>query len=100
KQKNFNTKNLFPTIPMPNWTVSWDGLGKLKVFKKTFRSITVRHGYRSTYTIGGYNNNLLYGTDANGNTATRSPIENPIIGATQLSQNFNAKYNVASVVLS
>ncbi|HRD36999.1 MAG TPA: cell surface protein SprA, partial [Bacteroidia bacterium] len=99
KIRNYNTKNMFPGFPLPNWTVTWDGLGKLKVFKKMFRGITLRHSYRSTYTVGGYSNNLIYG-ESNGAQSNRSPIQNPIIFGTQQTSNFNSYYNVTSVVIS
>ena len=28
KIRNYSTKNIFPSFPLPNWTISWDGLGK------------------------------------------------------------------------
>jgi cell surface protein SprA len=34
--KDYNTRNIFPTIPLPNWNVTLDGLGKLKFIKKYF----------------------------------------------------------------
>ena len=97
KINNFSTRNIFPGIPMPNWTVTWDGLGKIKSLKKTFRSITVRHGYKSTYTVGGYSNNLLYAEDPKGRVYSRSPVANP---DPLQSANFNPFYNATSVVLS
>jgi cell surface protein SprA len=99
KIKNYSTSNIFPGIPLPNWNVTWDGLGKLKVFKKTFRAITLRHSYKSTYTIGGYTNNLLYETDADGHVITRSPVLNPTVGGTSQTANFNPRYSIATVVL-
>lgn len=100
KIRNYSTKNIFPGFPLPNWTVSWDGLGKLKVFKKIFRSITLRHGYRSTYTIGGYSNNLLFLGDDKYNAISRSPVQNPSINNIQETSNFNPYYNATSVVVS
>jgi cell surface protein SprA len=58
--KGVGTDKMFKQIPLPNWTVSWDGIGKLKFVKKYFQSVTLRHSYRSMYTIGGYANNLLF----------------------------------------
>ncbi len=95
KIKNYSTKNQFPTIPMPNWTVSWDGLGKIPALKKTFRSITVRHAYRSTYNIAGYSNNLLYGNAAGGQI-TRSPVADPTTGMA----NFNPYYTINAVTIT
>lgn len=94
KIKNYSTTNMLPSIPLPNWTVTWDGLGKLKVAKKTFRSITVRHAYRSTYNVAGYSNNLLF--DQSGEQITRTPVPNPLTG----NSNFNPKYTINAVTIS
>jgi cell surface protein SprA len=62
-------------VPMPNWRITFDGLSKNKKLKKIFRSITLSHAYRSTYSVGTYTTNLQYeeinglpsATDQNGN---------------------------------
>lgn len=95
KIRNYSTKNMFPGFPLPNWTVTWDGLGKIKALQKIFRGITLRHSYRSTYTIGGYANNLLFVGDDKNNAISRSPVQNPIE-----SSNFNSYYNVTTVIIS
>jgi cell surface protein SprA len=53
----------FSLIPLPNWDITYDGLTKLDLFKKFFRTFTVKHSYRSTFSIGGYQTNLLYEPD-------------------------------------
>lgn len=95
KVKNYSTTNIFPTVPLPNWTITWDGLGKLPLFKKTFKSITVRHGYRNSYSINGYSNNLLFNADAK-TQDQRAPIT-PIAGT---NANFVSYYNISSVTIS
>ncbi|MDD2196474.1 MAG: cell surface protein SprA [Bacteroidales bacterium] len=50
----------FPLIPMPNWQITYDGLSKLKPFRKILRNFTIRHGYRSTFSIGAFASNLDY----------------------------------------
>jgi cell surface protein SprA len=50
----------FRNIPIPNWRINYKGLMKFKWFKKHFRSFTLEHRYRSTYSIIGFNRNLLY----------------------------------------
>ena len=63
----------FRNIPLPNWTLTYKGLMRNKWFKKSFQSFTVTHGYRSSYSINNYTNNLLYDetqptlTDISGN---------------------------------
>ena len=50
----------FPKIPLPNWRITYDGLIKIRAFKKIFRTFTVSHAYLSTYSIGSFNSNILY----------------------------------------
>lgn len=50
----------FRMLPLPNWDITYDGLTKLALFKKLFRTFSVKHSYRSTFNIGGYQTNLLY----------------------------------------
>ena len=51
---------LFRNIPIPNWTLRYSGLTKLKFFKKTFSNIVISHGYRSSYTVSSFTNNLQH----------------------------------------
>lgn len=95
KMKNIGTSAMFNGVPMPNYTISWDGLGKIKALKKWFNSITLRHSYRGTYTLGGYSNNLLYG---NGNT--RVPVQNSVVNGVQSTSNFNPLYNITGATIS
>ncbi|MEX6626617.1 T9SS outer membrane translocon Sov/SprA [Tenacibaculum salmonis] len=60
--------NVFKSIPIPNWTLRFNGLMKYKWFKKSFSSFTVSHGYKSSYTVGNYTNNLQYDTSTPTNT--------------------------------
>ncbi len=50
----------FRDIPIPNWTLKYTGLMRLKWFKKHFRRFSVTHGYNSTYTINQFRSNLDY----------------------------------------
>lgn len=52
--------NLFPAIPMPNWTVTYDGLRNIGIFKKLLKNFVISHGYRSTFSMNGFMNNQLY----------------------------------------
>ncbi|TCI84449.1 T9SS outer membrane translocon Sov/SprA [Tenacibaculum sp. M341] len=51
---------LFKNIPIPNWTMRYNGLMKFKWFKKRFSSFTLSHSYKSSYSILNYTNNLQY----------------------------------------
>jgi cell surface protein SprA len=47
------------STPLPNWQINYDGLSRIKFFKKYFNSFVLNHSYRSTYTIGNSSTNLL-----------------------------------------
>lgn len=55
--------NMFPKTPKPNWRVTYDGLSKLAFVRKVFQSVSLSHGYRSTYSINSYSTSLLYKDD-------------------------------------
>ncbi|MEQ8324758.1 MAG: cell surface protein SprA [Vicingaceae bacterium] len=49
-------------FPLPNWSITYDGIGKLKFLQKYFQSITVNHRYRSTFNVSSFTtNNLVIG---------------------------------------
>lgn len=54
------TNQLFQAIPLPNWRVNYTGLANIEFLKKYFKRINLMHAYRSTYNIGGFNNNVNF----------------------------------------
>ena len=38
----------------PNWRITYDGLSRIKAFKKVIKSFDLSHSYRSTYNMGAY----------------------------------------------
>ena len=52
--------NVFPRIPLPNWRITYDGLGKLPLLKKIFTSVNITHSYRATYNVNSYQRNASY----------------------------------------
>ena len=60
KSPNSVSLGLFRNIPIPNWTLRYNGLMKFAWFKKRFSSFTISNGYRSSYTISNFTNNLEY----------------------------------------
>jgi len=52
--------NPFPTFPIPNWRITFNGLTKIKSIGKLFRSINITHGYRSMLSISSWNTNVNF----------------------------------------
>ena len=50
----------FPSVPLPNWRVSYSGLSKIPFLQSIFKSVTLNHSYKSTYNIGSFTSNLKY----------------------------------------
>ena len=40
---------------LPNWSLSYKGLGKLPWIRDHFKSVTLTHSYKSVYAVGSYN---------------------------------------------
>ena len=85
--KNPNKVNtgLFRNIPIPNWTLRYSGLMKFNWFKKNFSNFIVSHGYKSSYTISSFTNNLQYDANnpfANTNAAGNYEVDRLISSAT------------------
>ena len=47
----------FFKIPIPNWSINYNGLNKIPFIKKFFNNISISHKYTSTYTVGNYYTN-------------------------------------------
>ncbi len=65
-QKDPNTISLtnFPTLPLPNWKINYEGLGKIPFIKQLFKNFSLEHNYSSTFEIGAYRSSLLYLAEA------------------------------------
>jgi cell surface protein SprA len=46
--------NALKTLMLPNWRINYTGLSKIDFIKKYFRTFSINHSYRSTYTVSGY----------------------------------------------
>ncbi len=51
----------FPSIPIPNWRLTYDGLSRLKIFKSWLRTFTLSHAYLSTYSVSSFTSNIRFG---------------------------------------
>jgi cell surface protein SprA len=75
---NYSASNVplgnFPSIPIPNWQITYDGLAKLNPFKSFLRTFSLTHGYRSIYSIGAFTTNLKYNGD-DGLSEVRNTID-------------------------
>ncbi len=80
---------------LPNWSVTYDGLGKLPWMKDNFRSVTLTHAYTCKYAIGSYSSYSTW-VGAAGNDKTLGFIRDV---QTELPQPSSA-YDISSVTLT
>jgi cell surface protein SprA len=78
--------NPMPKIPLPNWRITYDGLSKLDFFKRFFKSFTVSHAYRSSYSIGSYTTNLQWREDHASGFTDQTDLQGNFIPRHQIGQ--------------
>ena len=87
RTENSPITDVFKMIPLPNWSIRYDGLTKFDFMKKYVRNFTIKHGYRSNVSVSNFSTNLA-ARDEEGNRM----FDN--------SQNFIADQQYQSVVIS
>jgi cell surface protein SprA len=83
--RGINEKNINPVknMPLPNWSVNYNGLTKFEFTKKFLKNFVLRHAYNSSVSISGLQTNLNAAFDANGD-ATAFDINNNFIADRQM----------------
>jgi cell surface protein SprA len=80
---NKRSTNPFNAMPLPNWSLTYNGLTKFEFMKKLVKNFVVRHVYTSTVSLSGVQSNLLATFDANG-SATARDLNNNFLGANNI----------------
>ncbi|HEY0654317.1 MAG TPA: cell surface protein SprA [Chryseosolibacter sp.] len=91
----------FPKTPLPNWRVDYNGLSKIPALKEVFQSVTVSHGYQSTYSVVNYNNSLEFSDPFQ--VGINRPIEdynNRYFGSNNEDGQFVPVYVISQVMIS
>ena len=81
--------DLFPSVPLPNWTVRYDGLTKIAFVKNLFQSVNLNHGYRSTYNVNSFTTDVSYVPGGNARDNNMDFIPKRQIGQVSLSEQFS-----------
>jgi cell surface protein SprA len=100
KDANAISLTPFPKTPLPNWRIDYNGLSKVGVFKDLFQSVTISHGYQSSYSVMNYNNSLEI--DPSTDVSINRPIEDYNVGyyGNQADGGFVPVYVISSVMIS
>jgi len=89
--RGVSDKNINPVrnLPLPNWSVNYNGLKNFKFMKKVLKNFVMRHGYTSSVSVSGIQTNLNASFDASGGATARD-----------LNNNFLAQDQIQNVVVS
>ena len=60
--KDPNTMNLnpFPRFPLPNWSITYNGLTNIPAIGKLFKTVSITHNYKSNYAINSWASNVYF----------------------------------------
>lgn len=50
----------FPSIPLPNWRLTYTGLSRIEFISQYIQKVTLSHAYRSTYSINSFASNVNF----------------------------------------
>lgn len=81
----------FPTIPLPNWRITYSGLTQIGPLGKWFQNITLSHGYTSRYSVNNFISNMLFRPDA---------ANHPTLRDTVRTGDFYPKYQIAQITIT
>ena len=86
--------NPFPGIKamLPNWRITYDGLMRIPLFKKLFKSFNLNHNYQCSYNVGSYNSFSDWVTIGNGLGFTKDVLTNGAIPS--------SPYDISSVTVT
>lgn len=84
------------SLPNLNWRVTYTGLGRLEMFKKLFKSVTLNHSYQSTFNMGSFTSNVLYTDNERIDPVTGTRFADTV----DINGNFIPKYQISTVTIS
>ena len=100
----------FPSVRslLPNWRITYDGLTRIPAVKRYFKSLTLNHQYRCSYSVGAFSSFLDWvdaGQDGlgyirdvlTGNPTPSSPYD---ISAVSITEGFSPLFGVDATLLN
>jgi cell surface protein SprA len=94
---SIDIRDITKHIPVPNWNITYDGLSRIEFFKRYFRTVTLSHNYRSTFSVGSYTRNPKYkenGGDPSQKDAQGNFIAEKQMSTASISEQFSPLINI------
>lgn len=79
----------FPTIPFPNWRITFNKLTRIGFIKAVAKNVNISHSYRSTYTVGSFILNNDY-----------RELEDQLSYVRDMKNNFLPRHEINSVAIN
>lgn len=87
---NVEIASPFPSIPLPNWRITFAGLTNIDFIAKAFRTFNVTSGYRSMLSLSSWRTNVNYTTDSiQLYQSTNNLVQQYDVGVVSLIEAFN-----------
>lgn len=86
----------FPKIwqVKPNWRIRYDGLSKYQFIKKYFKTVTLDHAYRSTYSVGSFLTNTEFNSSEDIRDLSGNFISEKDINSVSISEQWSPLINI------
>jgi cell surface protein SprA len=88
---------MFSWLPRPNWTLNYNGLSKIPMFKDIFSNVRLTHGYKNTLTINSFESDLSYDDYDEENEQIIDP-RNPA-NLDTLTANYYSRFLLPSIIM-
>lgn len=72
-------------IPAPNWSLKYDGLSKLEIFRDVISSFSLRHQYIGTTAVNSFSTNILF------------DVGNPFDLSQSTNDNYLSEFNIPTI---
>jgi len=100
KDANSISLSPFPSRPMPNWRLDYNGLSKLEIFKDVFQSVTISHAYQSSFGVLNYTNSLEFDDESKIGIDRRVEDYNRSYFGTNINGQYTPVYIISQVLIS
>jgi cell surface protein SprA len=85
---------IFRSVPIPNWSIKYNGLMRYQFFKKTFKRFSLQHSYQASYTVNSFNSNYNYVKNPNGIDESGNYYNQTITSNVALVEQFNPLFKI------
>ena len=80
---------IFKSIPLPNWSLKYNGFMKFEFFKNNFKRVSLQHNYRASYTINAFRSNFEFDKDPSGGDKNGNFFNSTIMSNINLVEQFS-----------